>query len=386
MGIALQLGVLIVLATVRPVVLVYLPEGVLVLAFLTWPGLPGRLGRGYLPAALTLAAGLSIVTRQVALIGQPTAPELIMAPGFLTTLLVPTVVAAQQYGARGVNAVVLGTAAADGAVSLARLTGRADWPETAAVLAQILVRTGVLAVGGYVGVYLATVGRERRRALLQQNAQLARHAATVEQLATAAERNRLARELHDTLAHTLSGLVIQLEAVRSVWDTDPAGARTLLDRALATTRTGLTDARRALHDLRASPLEELGLPLAIRQIAESVAARTGAALTVRTLDAGVRFQPEIEQSVYRVAQEALENVALHADAKSVTVALERAGSRLRLTVTDDGRGFDPAALNGDGRLGITGMRERAEMLGGVVAITSARGGPTSVQLVLPVPA
>ncbi|SRR5579871_639791 len=377
-GVALQLGLSAVLAAVLPTALFYVAEGALVLAVLFWPGAHERLGRSYLPAVLTLAAGLAIVARQTALTERPLGPDLVAV-----ALLVPTLVAAMQYGARGVNAMVLGTAVADSLLSLARLHGRLDGGGMGTVLAPIFLRTAIFAMGGYIGVYLHAVGRERRKALLRQNAQLARHAATVEQLATASERNRLARELHDTLAHALSGLAVQLEAARSVWDTDPGDARVLLDRSLAMARTGLTEARRALHALRASPLDDLGLPLALRQIAESAAARTGAALTVRTPNPGVRFQPEIEQSVYRVAQEALENVARHADARRISVALEQNGTHLRLTVSDDGRGFDPAAAGADGGLGVKGMRERAEMLGGSVEITSRPGGPTTLHLVLP---
>jgi signal transduction histidine kinase len=377
-GVALQLGMSAVLAAVRPTALFYVPEGALVLAVLFWPGSRERLGRGYLPAVLTLAAGLAIVARQTALTERPLGPDLVAV-----ALLVPTLVAAMQYGSRGVNAIVLGTAVVDSLLSLARLHGRLDGGGIGTVLTPIFLRTAMFAMGGYVGVYLHAVGRERRKALLRQNAQLARHAATVEQLATASERNRLARELHDTLAHTLSGLAVQLEAARSVWDTDPGDARALLDRSLAMARTGLTEARRALHALRASPLDDLRLPLALRQMAESAAARTGAALTVRTPNPGIRFQPEIEQSVYRVAQEALENVARHADARRISVALEQNGTHLQLTVSDDGRGFDPAAAGADGGLGVKGMRERAEMLGGSIEITSRPGGPTTLHLILP---
>lgn len=377
-GVALQLGLSAVLTAVRPTALFYVPEGALVLAVLFWPGLPERLGRGYLPAVLTLAAGLAIVARQTALTERSLGPDLVAV-----ALLVPTLVAAMQYGFRGVNAIVLGTAVVDSLLSLARFHGWLDGGGIGTVLTPIVLRTAMFAMGGYVGVYLHAVGRERRKALLHQNAQLARHAATVEQLATASERNRLARELHDTLAHTLSGLAVQLEAARSVWDTDPGDARASLDRSLAMARTGLTEARRALHALRASPLDDLGLPLALRQMAESAAARTGAALTVRTPNPGIRFQPEIEQSVYRVAQEALENVARHADARRISVVLEQNGTHLRLTVSDDGRGFDPAAAGADGGLGVKGMRERAEMLGGSVEITSRPGGPTTLHLVLP---
>ncbi len=366
-----------------------LGEAVLLLVFLLWPGLPRRLGRAYLPVALVIASVLPILARQVGLApppGMPPGPRgpaipilIILSPELLMALLVPTVIAAWQYDVRPVLTLVLGTALLDTGVLLAQLSV----PDVEIVVALVLLlRTGVLLMVGYAVVYMVGIQRERRDALVRENTQLARQAAIVEQLAVTAERNRLARELHDTLAHTLSGLAVQLEALRSLWDTDRRGARAMLDQALGSTRSGLTEARRALHDLRASPLADLGLPLALRHLAESVAARTGATLKVRTPDPGTRFPPELEQSVYRVAQEALENVARHADARHIMVALTRENAHLLLTIDDDGRGFDQALDSGDG-LGLQGMRERAEMLGGTVEITSQPGGPTTLRLHLP---
>jgi len=171
--------------------------------------------------------------------------------------------------------------------------------------------------------------------------------------------------------------------MRAVWDAESGDARALLDQALATTRTGLTEARRALHDLRASPLDDRGLPLALRHLAESVAERTGAALTARTPDPAARLSPEVEQSIYRVAQEALENIARHAGARHITLALDVEPPHLVLTVSDDGRGFDPDHAAPDG-FGLKGIRERAEMLGGRVEIASREGGPTKVRLEVPI--
>jgi signal transduction histidine kinase len=105
-------------------------------------------------------------------------------------------------------------------------------------------------------------------------------------------------------------------------------------------------------------------------------------LTVHTPEAAVRFSPEIEQAVYRVAQEALENVARHAGARHITVALDAAPSDLVLTVADDGRGFDPGRVSPNG-LGLKGIRERAEMLGGRMEIDSREGGPTTLRLRVP---
>ncbi len=396
----LRLAILAVLALaaldapprIQRAALLYAAEAGTLMLLLVLPGLPQRLGRAYLPGMLVAAAVLPVLFRQGVLAGRAVvmrpldgpafigpSPLSLWAPELWVALLVPTVVAAWQYDLRAMLGLVLGTTVLDTAL----LAARSPFPLTGSFLVLPLFRTGALLLVGVAVVYLAGLQRARREALERVNAQLARHAAVVEQLATTSERNRLARELHDTLAHSLSAVAVQLEAVRAVWETDPAGARALLDQALATTRSGLQEARRALAALRASPLEDMGLPVALRTLAESVAARVGAVLTVRTPEAGARFPPEVEQSVYRVAQEALENIARHADARHVAVTLEAQDGSLRLTVSDDGRGFDPSAGSADG-FGLMGMRERAELLGGRIVIDSRPGGPTTLRLEVPV--
>jgi signal transduction histidine kinase len=156
----------------------------------------------------------------------------------------------------------------------------------------------------------------------------------------------------------------------------------MLDQALQHTRGGLTEARRALKALRASPLDDLELALALRTLAESVAARASLILEVELPNQVERVAPEIEQCVYRIAQEALTNVARHAEAKLLRLSLEHDSKQLMLTIVDDGRGFDPTAVNG-ARFGLTGLRERAEMIGGRLEVESALQRGTIVQLVLP---
>jgi two-component system sensor histidine kinase UhpB len=190
----------------------------------------------------------------------------------------------------------------------------------------------------------------------------------------------MARELHDTLAHTLSGLSVQLETVKAYWDVDPTTAQRLLDKSLAATRDGLQETRRALKSLRASSLDDLGLLLAVRQLAESAAARANLHLdlvlptTLPTLPAAV------EQCLYRVAQEAIANVVHHANARTLTVHLTYSNTDCVLTVQDDGLGFDPHHTNQAGHFGLTGMRERAALAGGNLVIESRRDAGTKVQL------
>jgi two-component system sensor histidine kinase UhpB len=163
----------------------------------------------------------------------------------------------------------------------------------------------------------------------------------------------------------------------------------MLDQSLTATRSGLTETRRALQALRAALLEDLGLVLAVRALAESVAAQTGATLTWRgpdTAQGAARVEnlsPDVEQCVYRVAQESLENVSRHAGAKHLTVQLTPDKGRLTLQVSDVGRGFDLSkASTNDHRLGLSGMQERAEMIGGILQVESQLGCGTTVRLIV----
>jgi len=183
-------------------------------------------------------------------------------------------------------------------------------------------------------------------------------------------------------------VTVQLEAVQALWAKQPDKAHHILEQADETARTGLAEARRALQALRASPLEDLGLPLALRELAENAAQRTGAQLTARLPASTSGCLPRAaEQAVYRIAQETLENVVRHAGARTITVELVEGPRSLVLTVQDDGLGIDAERLNGgegDDRLGIRGMRERAGLIGGQLDITSAAGQGTRVTLTVPV--
>jgi len=259
-----------------------------------------------------------------------------------------------------------------------------------------LLQAVMMVIVGYIIVQMVSIQREQREALAEAyeqqaaaNARLQQYAATVEELTISRERNRLARELHDTLAHSLSAVTVQLEAIRSLWPTRPDRARSMLEEADETARRGLTEARRALQALRASPLRDLGLVLALREMAEAAAERAGAALKLelpaQTADLA---SPAVEQGVYRIAQETLENIVRHAEADSILVRLSQNDNRLVLTIEDDGRGIaetDLAASETDSRdhLGIRGMRERANLIGGALQISSRSEYGTSVTLSVP---
>jgi signal transduction histidine kinase len=274
----------------------------------------------------------------------------------------------------------LGTAVLD--LTLAYMAAQGDSYYFFSTAHSILTRTLLFLLVGYMVSRIMAIQRRQRQSLAEANVKLTHYATTLEQLTTTRERNRLARDLHDTLAHTLSAVAVELEAVDSLWDVEPAQARSLLERSLSATRTGLTETRRALQALRSSPLEDMGLALAIRQEAETVAERSGWALDLHIAEPANGLPASVEQCIYRVAQEALANASHHAQAKHVKVSLVCQDGALRLTVFDDGMGFDSEKVDPEHHLGIRGMRERAEMVSGRLEIEGEPGQGTTVRLIV----
>jgi signal transduction histidine kinase len=371
-------------------------DAVLLLGYLSWPRLQRRLGRVYLPLGIFLAsAGPILIQHFVRQQADPVGlHDVLRAWQLLPALLIPLFIVAWQYDFRRVLLFSIGTTAMDIALtgwlipveSIDRDT-MFDNPYALmflGVMGVLVNRMTIFVAVGFMVTRLMHTQREQRAALLQANAKLTHYATTLEQLATSRERNRLARELHDTLAHTLSALAVQLGAVDALWEDSPSEARALLTRSLAATRNGLTETRRALHDLRASPLEDLGLALALRSLAESAAARNGFSVTVDIPEFVNTLSPEVEQCLYRVVQEALENVSRHAAAHHVAVRLEQGGDHITLTVSDDGQGFDLDAAESELRLGLRGMQERADMVGGTLTVESNVGKGTTVSLTIAV--
>lgn len=246
----------------------------------------------------------------------------------------------------------------------------------------IIVRmVSFLLVGIFINQLITSL-RRQQEALKTANRQLTHYASTLETLTVSRERNRMSRELHDTVVHTLSGLAVQLETARAYLDVDPLVAGRLLDQSLEASRAGLQETRRALKSLRASPLDDLGFLLAIKTMLENAVARSNLTLEMTLPDAGLVLPPDVEQCVYRVAQEAVENVVHHANANHLCFKLSAAGEQVELFIRDDGIGFDTSASARPGHFGLRGMRERAEMAGGKLLIQSKPGSGTSIQMVI----
>ena len=195
------------------------------------------------------------------------------------------------------------------------------------------------------------------------------------------ERFRLARELHDTLGQNLVAILMRLETLDALLDgnTDRKILSETVRDAIALARDNLEDARRAVLDLRAAPLENRTLIEALETLGQNI----GGAARVRVKSIGEHpLSVRIEASLYRMAQEALNNIAQHADAKTVLIELTSTPQYVQLAVEDDGRGFDPENVRED-RYGLIGLNERAHLLGGSFAIESATDRGTRLEIHIP---
>ena len=211
----------------------------------------------------------------------------------------------------------------------------------------------------------------------------ARLAEASNRLARIEERTRIAREIHDTLAQGMTAIGLDIEGALRHLRENPDEARSRLTRALSTTRANLEEARRSVLDLRAAPLAGRSLGDALVALARTHMSETGVPVSVR-IEGDGEIPPRVEDQLYRIAQEALTNVRRHAGATKIDLRLRTESDAVRLTVRDDGRGFDPKGA-AEGRHGILGMRERLRLVGGRLAITSKVGAGTVMTAKAPLP-
>jgi signal transduction histidine kinase len=184
-----------------------------------------------------------------------------------------------------------------------------------------IVRTiSFIAVGIFINA-LVTRSRLQQQSLREANANLTHYASTLEQLTLSRERNRLARELHDTVAHSLTALSVSLETAKAYFDVDLNQTRDLVDMSIEATRKGVDETRRALKALRSSDLEDLGLRLAIKKIAESAASRFALDLELGLQDSLPSLSPDVEQTIFRITQEAIENITKHSQAQKFNIPI-----------------------------------------------------------------
>jgi signal transduction histidine kinase len=287
----------------------------------------------------------------------------------------------------GLTAVLAGTA---------QIGGLPREPALWLVWAGIVLVNALLAGGfAHFGQLIEQQNRERKQTIDELNETNAKLAAAMEenvglqaQLLVQAreagkldERQRLAEEIHDTIAQGLTGIVAQLQAA------DRAGDRPVdRDRHVATAaelaRQSLAEARRSVQALRPEQLEAARLPEALADVAASWSELTGVPASVTTTGTARQLHPEVEVALLRTGQEALTNVAKHAAATRVGVTLSYMEDVVTLDVRDDGVGFEPAAVPGTG-FGLSGMRQRVQRVAGSLEVESAPGEGTAVSATVP---
>jgi two-component system NarL family sensor kinase len=220
----------------------------------------------------------------------------------------------------------------------------------------------------------------------------AEHTQSAARLATIEERNRLAREIHDTLAQGLAAITLQLETADVLATSRPERAHEAILRALALARENLEEARRSVIDLRAASLQDRTLPEALAALVREATTKDIKIeyCSIPSSDFPV-LSPRLEAGIYRIAQEALSNALKHARARQISLTLSIEDDELCLYVQDDGRGFNPdevtqfsstGGLQG-GHFGLTGMSERVKLLGGTLCISSEPGTGTCIAACVP---
>ena len=207
----------------------------------------------------------------------------------------------------------------------------------------------------------------------------------VEQAAALEERNRIARELHDTLAQGFAGTAFALEGIATNLDPEDGRLRPQIEMALRMVRHSLSEARRSVMNLRANALENRDLASALDETARKLIAGQEIELRTQIQPLAAPLPPAVENNIFRIGVEAITNALRHGKPRVIEVRLQSENASVELLVRDDGAGFDPANLAAAGHFGVLGMRERARQMKADLEITTAPGSGCEVRLVVPYP-
>ncbi|MEH2277695.1 MAG: sensor histidine kinase [Nostoc sp.] len=222
--------------------------------------------------------------------------------------------------------------------------------------------------------------RHSREKLAIANEKLRQYAMQIENQATLEERNRIAREIHDSLGHSLTALNLQLETALKLWQSNPGKAETFLATAKELGSKALKDVRQSVSTMRFNPLQEQSLERAIASLSESFH-RSNGILPIYQINLESSLTPEINTAIYRITQESLTNISKYALATEVKLELTEIRGNLRLIIQDNGRGFD-LRQNTTG-YGLHSMRDRTLALGGEFNINSAPGSGCKITVNIP---
>jgi signal transduction histidine kinase len=200
------------------------------------------------------------------------------------------------------------------------------------------------------------------------------------------ERKRISRELHDEIAQTLVGINVRLSELSRDAEVNPRGLQKRIARAQRLVEKSVATVHRFARELRPSVLDDLGLVPALHTFMKGIREQTGMRVSLSAFGAVEKINGDKRTVLYRVAQEALNNAARHAQASQAEVRIEKLGGAICVTIKDDGKGFQLEQVlraNKNRRLGLLGMRERLQMVGGNVAIDSTPGEGTTILAQIP---
>jgi len=227
---------------------------------------------------------------------------------------------------------------------------------------------------------LSALSADLERRVAERTRELERMAREARYAAVVRERLKIARDLHDTLAHSMMAMLAQIRLLRRLQRHDPAALAAELARAEQVALEGLSEARASIAQMRVNPVRDIGLGSALGESLRRFAERSGIAVDAAIDPAAAGFAEETAEAVLRIAEEALRNIEQHAHATRVQVRLEALGAaRLALSIVDNGAGFDPR-LPHPGHFGLVGMHEQAQLIGAELSIDSAPGQGTQLQL------
>lgn len=355
------------------------------LGFLSWSWARKILKDWYLPLALGTATFMPVFSNLIYL-ANPEVQELSMLISrswlLVPILLVPFMLTAWQYPFKFVILLILASTMTE-LVVLLPFIETINF-ETVTILGVPIIRAFAFGLVGNIVSMLMETQRTQRRQLIDANVQLSEYALALEHLTETRERNRLARELHDTLAHTLSGLSVNLEAIKITLDKDDDESIHLIDHALENTRRGLDDTRRALQSLRTKAIEEFGLLIALEKLAEYSSQRGDFELNSELPENLPLLSNNEEQTIYRIAQEAFENIIQHAYAENVNFQIDVVNNVLNMRIFDNGAGFSIKENRSSDSFGLRGMQERAKIVNGKLEINSKADWGTEIKFSLDV--
>ncbi len=216
--------------------------------------------------------------------------------------------------------------------------------------------------------------------LAEAHKQLRQYALRIEDRATLQERNRIAREIHDSLGHTLSAQTIQINNTLLFWETDRDRAHSFLKQAKQLGAEAMLEIRRSISVLRSNPLQGKSLTVAVQKLITDFQHHTGITPTAQ-IDLPTTLPLEIETTLYRIVQESLTNISKHGEAREIAVQIQQQDGTIEMSISDNGRGFNPQQ-NTTG-FGLRGMQERAVAVGGKLHVESQLGHGCCISISLP---